>query len=151
MSPVSTMTLSSSAAMNHDYPTRVMGFQTVLVSRAETRRHPPDFEIVKSKIRANPEYVGERPYIRVQNPQYMVTNLVHHPPTTGTGKWYQVSVGRAVGVFSDWCVISLVSNYHVTDFSVGVLLQRQHKASPGLYSNHTQRGGRRSSHTRPCC
>lgn len=65
-----------------------------------------EFQAVRSKIRANPEYVGELPFIRLLNPQYKVKILVHRPPATGTGKWYQVSTGKAIGVFSDWCVSS---------------------------------------------
>lgn len=68
-----------------------------------TRCHLPEFKAVKSRIQANPEYVGERPYIQVANPQYKVKILVHRPPETSTGKWYQVSTGRAVGIFSRWC------------------------------------------------
>ena len=47
---------------------------------------PPEFETVKLKIWADPEYVGKLPYIRVQNPQYAVRILVNKPPVSGAGK-----------------------------------------------------------------
>lgn len=62
----------------------------------------PDLEAMRSKIQADPEYLGELPYIWLQNPQYVVRILVQHPPKDGTGKWYKVSRGRAVGIFSNW-------------------------------------------------
>jgi len=62
----------------------------------------PDFEAVKSKIQIDPEYVGELPYIQLLNPQYHVKVLVYTPPGSGTGKWYKVSKGKVIGVFSNW-------------------------------------------------
>jgi hypothetical protein len=61
-----------------------------------------DFEAVKSKIRADPDYVGELPFIRLTNPGCPVKNLVHSPPKSGSGKWYKVSKGKAIGIFSSW-------------------------------------------------
>jgi hypothetical protein len=54
------------------------------------------------KIQAEPDYVGELPYIKVQNPQYTIKCLVYAPPKSGNGKWYQVSRGTAIGVFNTW-------------------------------------------------
>ena len=61
-----------------------------------------EFYIVRSKIKAQPDYVGELPFIKVLNPQYRISVLVHAPPQTGTGKWYQVSRGTAIGIFNNW-------------------------------------------------
>ena len=62
----------------------------------------PEFEAVRSNIQADPDYVGELPYIRVQNPQYKIKCLVCAPPESGKGKWYKVSRGTAIGVFNAW-------------------------------------------------
>jgi len=63
---------------------------------------PPEFETVRSKIKADPEYLGEEPYIQVQNPQHKIKILVHTPAKSRSTKWYQVSKGTAIGIFSSW-------------------------------------------------
>ena len=100
-----------------------------------------EFQAVRSKIQANPEYLGEMSYIRLLNPQYKVKILVHHPPATGTGKWYQVSAGKAVGVFSSWCVSPLPCTYHTTNVLIGDPLPQRRKVSVRPYSSHIVRGG----------
>ncbi|KAF9793119.1 hypothetical protein BJ322DRAFT_1103555 [Thelephora terrestris] len=72
-----------------------------------------EFELVKSKIRADPNYLGELPFIRLTNPQHVVRTLVHAPPERGSGrKWYYVSKGRAIGIFAAWS--------HVAEATQGV-------------------------------
>ena len=61
-----------------------------------------DFKAVKLKIQADPEYLGDLPYIQVQNPQYRIRSLVHLPPKHGSGKWYSVTKGTCVGVYPSW-------------------------------------------------
>lgn len=62
-----------------------------------------EFETVKSKIQADPNYLGEMPFIRLANPQYKIRILVHTPPERGSGgKWYYVSKGRSIGIFPAW-------------------------------------------------
>ena len=73
----------------------------------------PAFEAVKLKIQADPEYVGELPYIQLLNPQYRVKTLISPTPETGVGRWYFVTKGTAIGVFADWQVnpLALYSNF----------------------------------------
>lgn len=57
---------------------------------------------MRSKIRADPDYVGELPFIQLKNDQYEIKILVHSPPKSSPGKWYNVSKGTAIGVFNSW-------------------------------------------------
>lgn len=52
---------------------------------------------------ADPEYLGELPYIQLLNPQFKIGPFQPHAaPQTTTNKWYLVSRGTAVGIFNNW-------------------------------------------------
>ena len=100
-SMICTLTLPQSCGLTHACPKEVISILLNLPFGAHGCT-VPEFAAVKSKIQADPDYVGELPYIRTLNPQYKIKALVHAPPKNGNGKWYQVSRGTAIGVFSNW-------------------------------------------------
>ena len=45
-----------------------------------------EFEAVRAKIQADPNYLSELPFIQLLNPQYKVKKLIHFPPKSSPSK-----------------------------------------------------------------